>query len=404
MSRSVVIIGGGQAGFALANKLRQLDDSAEILIIGEEPHLPYQRPPLSKKFMTGEMEAETLSLRPARWYHDMRVRVLTQRCVTGIDVLAKTVSLDNNEALPYDKLVFATGSRPIKLPAAIGGDLGGVYYLRGIDDVDRIRNELVSGHRALVIGGGFIGLEAAAAFRKLGLNVCVVEMGDRILQRVVCTQTSDYFRELHIRNSVEIREKLRVARLVGHDGHVRRAEFENGDTMDVDFVLVGIGVTANDGLAKTAGIATENGILVNSFCQTSGTDVYAAGDCTRFQFRGQSIRLESVQNAIDQAECAAQNIAGASLEYLPKPYFWSDQYEAKLQIAGLSQRYDRVIGRPGSRQGSRSVWYFDAGEFVAVDAINEPRAFIVGKKILADGGSLSPEQISDEQFDLKLLL
>lgn len=404
MGQQVIIVGAGQAACSMAAKLRELDSTAKITIIGEEVHLPYQRPPLSKKYATGEMNFESLMLRPANWYEENNIECITGRRVVQIDDDAKTILLDDEKVFEFDRLALTTGSRPRELPAAIGGDLDGVYIVRGVDHVDDFASEMIEGRTALVIGGGYIGLEAAAVLKNKGLNVRVVEMAERILQRVACSATSDYFRALHQENGVQIDENLGLTRLIEKDGRVSGAEFSDGSTMALDFVLVGIGVVANQELADQAGIACYNGIVVNGFGQTSDVDIYAAGDCTSFKYKGQYIRLESVQNAIDQAECVAKNIAGEPTEYKPHPWFWSDQYDVKLQIAGLNLGYDKIVLRPGTREGSQSVWYFDNGQFISVDAMNDPRSFMVGKKLLEGGLPITSEQAADTDLELKTLM
>jgi len=346
----------------------------------------------------------SLILRPANWYENNNIQCITGRRVERIDAGAKSVLLDNGEMLKFDKLALTTGTRPRELPAVIGGNLGGVYIVRGIHHVDSFTPEMMEGRAALVIGGGYIGLEAAAVLKNKGLSVRVVEMAERILQRVACSATSDYFRELHQSHGVQIDEGLGINRLIEKNGRVIGAEFSDGSSMELDFVLVGIGVVANQELAEQAGIICKNGIVVNEYGQTSSPDIYAAGDCTSFEYKGQFIRLESVQNAIDQAECVAENIAGEAIEYLPYPWFWSDQYDVKLQIAGLNLGYDEVVLRPGTREGSRSIWYFDHGKFISVDAMNDPRSYMVGKRLLEGGLPITAEQAGDIDLELKSLL
>ncbi|MBL4600677.1 MAG: NAD(P)/FAD-dependent oxidoreductase [Rhizobiaceae bacterium] len=404
MGQQVIIVGAGQAACSMAAKLRELDSDAKITIIGEESHLPYQRPPLSKKYATGEMDLDSLMLRPADWYEVNDIQCITGLRVESIDTNAKSILLSDGKSLNYDKLALTTGSRPRALPASIGGELDGVYVVRGIDHVDSFASEMVEGRSALVIGGGYIGLEAAAVLARKGLKVRVVEMSDRILQRVACSATSDFFRALHSGHEVEISENLGLARLIEKDGRVCGAEFSDGSSGEYDFVLVGIGVLANSELAEEAGIACDNGITVNGFGQTSNSDIYAAGDCAKFEYKSQFIRLESVQNAIDQAECAAKNIAGVETDYHPHPWFWSDQYDVKLQIAGLNLGYDQVVLRPGAREGTQSIWYFDQGKFISVDAMNDPRSFMVGKRLLEKGLPITPEQAGDVDLELKTLM
>ena len=403
MAMKAVTIGAGQAAVAFAAKLRELDTNAEILMIGEEESLPYQRPPLSKKYMTGEMEAERLLLRPAEWYEDNRIECRTNTHVTGIDAEAKQI-LVGDDTIAFDKLLIATGATPRALPAAIGGELGNVFTLRSLADADRIAAQMKEGAKALVIGGGYIGLEAAAVFATCGLKVQVIEMADRILKRVASAETAAFVRSIHEDHGVHVLESTALGRLEGNGGQVSHAVLGDGSSIEADLVVVGIGVTPNDALARQAGLVCGNGIEVDECTRTSHPDIHAAGDVACFEFRGQRCRLESVQNAIDQAEHAAKVIAGSSEPYVPVPWFWSDQYDMKLQIAGLNAGYEKTVIRPGSHEGGQSVWYFTDDAFLAVDAINDPRAYMFGKKILEMGRTVTPEQAADADFDLKALI
>ncbi len=404
MGLNIVVLGAGQAAASFAAKMRELDPDCAITIVGEEPSLPYQRPPLSKKYMTGEMTADRLLLRPLEWYAQSGVTCHLSAEAVGVSPELKSVLLADGTALAYDRLVFATGSTPRRLPASVGGELDGVYVLRSLSDADRLGMEMKPGRRVLVIGGGYIGLEAAAVAAGLGLKVHVAEMASRILQRVAAPQTSDYFRALHQSHGVNIMENKSLERLAGENGRVVAAQFADGTRLEVDFVLVGIGVTPNDALAKAAGLEIANGISVDHSARTSDPHIYAAGDCASFEFRGQRIRLESVQNAIDQGEVAARAIAGETVSYAPVPWFWSDQYDVKLQIAGLNLGYDQTVLRPGPREGALSVWYFTRGNFIAVDSINDSRTYMFGKRILELGRNLTPLEAQDPAFDLKALI
>ena len=403
MAIKAVTIGAGQAAVAFAAKLRELDADAEILMIGGEESLPYQRPPLSKKYMTGEMEAERLLLRPAEWYADNRIECRTSTQVTRIDPATKKVHA-GGEAISFDKLLIATGAAPRALPAAIGGELDNVFTLRSLADADRIASLMQEGAKALVIGGGYIGLEAAAVFATRGLKVRVIEMADRILKRVASAETAGFVRSVHEAHGVDVLENTAIERLEGNGGAVSRAVLGDGSSIDADLVVVGIGVTPNDILAREAGLVCGNGIEVDEFTRTSHPDIHAAGDVACFEFHGGRTRLESVQNAIDQAEHAAKVIAGSSESYVPVPWFWSDQYDMKLQIAGLNAGFDNTVVRPGSHEGGQSVWYFAGETFLAVDAINDPRAYMFGKKILEMGRTVTPRQAADADFDLKALI
>ncbi|CAH0164393.1 Rhodocoxin reductase [Agrobacterium fabrum] len=404
MTERLVIVGAGQAAFALASKLRALKDERPITIIGSEDAYPYQRPPLSKKYLLGEMSFDRLMFRPEEWYAENNVDIRLSTWVEEIDRAAKTVRMQDGSTLSYDKLALATGAAPRLLPASIGGDLEGVLTVRDKRDADRLVDEMKPGRRLLVIGGGYIGLEAAAVARKLGLEVTLIEMADRILQRVAAKETADIMRGIHQAHGVSIREKTGLVRLVGMDGRVAAAELSDGSMLDVDFVIVGIGVTPNDRLARESGLDVGNGIVVDALTRTSDADIHAVGDCAMLPWRGQHVRLESVQNAVDQAEAAAAVLAGTEAAYEAKPWFWSDQYEVKLQIAGFNLGYDETMLRPGAREGSWSVWYFRDGRFVAVDAVNDAKAYVAGKKLLDTGVEPDRAILADAAADLKLLL
>jgi len=404
MSDPIIVVGAGQAAASFIAKLRQEGYQGNIVLIGDEQHLPYQRPPLSKKYLLGDMAAERLALRPQSWYEDNHIMLKTGVRVTHIDREANTVTLDDPEStsLSYSKLMITTGSTPFRLPAAIGGHLPGVYTLRSLSDIDQMATEFVPGRQLLIVGGGYIGLEAAAVAAGLGLTVTVVELAERILQRVASPATSDYFRTLHQHHGVTIMESTGLASLQESNGRVNKAILNDGSEIAVDFVITGIGVSPNTQLAADAGLAIENGIAVNLQSCTSDPNIYAAGDCASFDYQGQRIRLESVQNAVDQAENAALNLLSETLRpYQPTPWFWSDQYTVKLQIAGLNLGYTDTITRPGKREGSQSVWYYKDDQLLAVDAMNDPIAYTMARKILATGGSIPKSAVIDPTVNLK---
>ena len=398
----VVAIGAGQAGAALAARLRSGGHAGPITLIGEEPVLPYQRPPLSKGYLLGEMGADRLTLRSADFYaeHDIALRLGAP--VSAIDPKARTVTL-GTETIRYDDLVLTTGSVPRRLPAAIGGDLAGVYTVRTVADVDAERAEFSPGRRLVIVGGGYIGLEAAAVAAKLGLDVTVLEMAPRILQRVAAPETSDYFRALHTAHGVKILESTGLERLLGEAGHVTAARLTDGRELPADFVIAGIGILPATQLAEAAGLVIENGIRTNSHGRTSDPHIWAAGDCASFPWQGGRLRLESVQNAIDQADLVADNILGADKDYVPMPWFWSDQYDCKLQIAGLNTGYDRIVTR-GPDGAAVSFWYFKGDRLLAVDAMNDSRAYMVGKRLLETGRDVDAGAISNPATNLKSLL
>jgi 3-phenylpropionate/trans-cinnamate dioxygenase ferredoxin reductase subunit len=397
----IVVIGAGQAGSSLVVRLRNGGFDGEITLIGAEPVPPYQRPPLSKTYLTGEMALERLFLRPEAFYGEQGITLKLGHAVDAIDPAAKTVSVAG-EVIAYDQLVLTTGSDPRRLPAAIGGDLAGVHVVRTLADVDGMADDFRDGARALIVGGGYIGLEAASVAAKLGVKVTLVEMADRILQRVAAPETSDYFRALHRRHGVDIREGVGLERLLG-DGRVSGARLSDGSELALDFVIVGVGITPGQRLAEAAGLTLNNGIEVDAQGRTSDPSIWAAGDCASFPYKGGRIRLESVQNAIDQAECVADNLMGAQKDYVPQPWFWSDQYDVKLQIAGLNTGYDHIVTRRGEGD-TVSFWYYRGDRLLAVDAMNDPRNYMIGKRLIEAGKSPARDVIADPDTDMKALL
>lgn len=401
MSDPTIIIGAGQAAASFIAKLRTENYEGKIILIGDENQLPYQRPPLSKKYLLGQMVLPRLLLRPREWYDNNKVELRLGTRVEGINCNTKSITLDNSETLSYKHLMLATGSTPHWLPEKIGGRLKGIYTLRNLADVDQIKPEFSGGKKLLIIGGGYIGLEAAAIASSLNLEVTVIELATRILQRVAAPATSDYFRALHQQNGVAILENTGLSGFVERNGRVSAATLSNGSELAVDFVITGIGVTPNIQLARDAGLDIDNGIAVNLHSQTSDPNIYSAGDCASFVYQGQRIRLESVQNAVDQAENAAQHILGEAVKYQPIPWFWSDQYATKLQIAGLNLGYTDTVTRPGKREGSSSIWYYKGERFLAVDALNDPIAFTMGRKILGAGNNIPKAAAADPTVNLK---
>ena len=397
---SVVVVGAGQAGSSCVAKLRADGYEGQITLIGAELAPPYQRPPLSKNYLLGEMELERLYLRPKEYYSEHNIDLLLGRVVTAIDADAKTITVGEKE-MDYDDLVLTTGSEPRRLPAKIGGALDGVYTVRDLQDVDLMAPEFETGKRVLIIGGGYIGLEAAAVAAAKGLDVTLVEMADRILQRVACPETADFFRNLHQSHGVKILEGVGLESLNG-EARVSSATLSNGEEIEIDFAIVGVGISPAISLAEMAGVEIENGIKTDAHGRSSNPHIWAAGDCASFPCRGTRIRLESVPNAIDQAELVAQNIMGKSIDYVAKPWFWSDQYDVKLQIAGLSAGYDAIV--PRITGSTNSYWYFKGDELLAVDAMNAPRDYMVGKRLIEAGKSPTKEQLADLTLELKSLL
>lgn len=396
----VVVVGAGQAGAAAAARLRALGHQGPVVMIGEEPLPPYQRPPLSKRYLLGEIAPDRLFLRSEAFWTDHGVEMLLNQQVTAIDRVGREVRLGGGVVVPYDALVLATGSEPRQLPASIGGILSNVHTVRRVADIDRLAPQMIEGRRLLVVGGGYIGLELAAVARKIGLRVTVIEAAPRILGRVAAPQTANFIRGLHQANGVEFIEDVELERLTG-DSVVTGARLADGRKIAADVAVVGIGATPATALAQAAGLDVDNGILVDEYGRTSDPAIWAAGDCTLLPFRGRKTRLESVQNAIDQAEAVAANILGANAPYVPKPWFWSDQYDLKLQIAGLNLGHDSVVVRPAPNP---SHWYFAGEQLLAVDALGDARAYMIGKRLIEGGRTADPSVLVDPAADLKALL
>lgn len=405
MAESIVVVGAGQAASSLLVKLRTLGYQGRITLIGDEPHLPYQRPPLSKKYLAGEMPRDRLLLRQSAWYEKNLIDLHLASRVAAIDRAKRQVHLDTGAILAYDKLALTTGARPRRLPAMIGGDLPDVYLMRDLADADALKEVMIPGQRLLVIGGGYIGLEAAAEAAKKGLDVTLIEMAERILQRVACVATSDYFRALHQGHGVTIGENLGLARLeIGKDAALD-AVLSDGSTRPFDLAIVGIGIHPNSELVRDAGLGIElDAIAVDAFGQTSDPAIFAAGDCAAFRWQGQFIRLESVQNATDQAAVVAANMLGHRESYVPEPWFWSDQYDVKLQIAGLHHGYNDIVCRKGDKEGSQAHFYYAGDTCLAVDAMNDPTSYNVTKRLLAAGLPLPKAKAADSGIDLRSLL
>ena len=399
---TTIVIGAGQAGAEVVSKLRDQGHEDRLVLIGQENYLPYQRPPLSKKYMAGEMTLERLFLRPKEFYTEKNVELHIGKSALRIDPDQKIVEF-NDGNLDYDHLVLATGSTPRDLPPYIGGKVKNLFTMRDLNDANSIGAFMKSGMRLLIVGGGYIGLEAAATARKFGVDVTLVEIEERILKRVAAKETSDYIRSLHISNGVNIKEAVGLGKLEIADDKVLSASLTDGSDINVDFVIVGIGITPNTELAEGANLKINNGIFINDKCQTSVSNIYAAGDCTSFEYKDTLVRLESVGNAIDQATIVAQNIMKQNTNYIPKPWFWSDQYDLKLQIAGLNTGYDDVVVRKGKNK-QVSHWYFKGQSLLAVDALNDPRCYMIGKRLIEENKSPPKNQLRDENFNLKVLL
>jgi len=397
----VVLVGGGHAAAAFVNSVRRAGYGGRLTLVSDEPVPPYHRPPLSKKYLAESLAPAQILIRAEAWYQEQGTTLRLGKRVQRIERESRGIVLDDGERIGYDRLVLLTGARPRRLPADIGGSLQGVLAMRSLADADALAPHLVAGRRLLVVGGGYIGLEAAAVAAGKGLKVTLLEAAPRILQRVAAPATADFFRALHRSHGVEIREGATLRRLVGDGGRVRGAELADGSVIDADVVLVGIGVDPNVELAAGAGLAVDNGVCVDALCRTSDPAILAAGDCCSFDYRGQRIRLESVQNANDQAAAAAHTVAGQDKPYAALPWFWSDQYDTKLQIAGLNLGHDDAVVRPGKTERSLSVWYYRGEQLLAVDAINDAAAYVTAKKLLERGASVPKLSVRDTDAQFK---
>jgi len=396
-----VIAGAGHAAGQVVATLRQQQYAGSIVLIGDEQYLPYQRPPLSKKFLAGEMPAERLYFKPESFYDVPEIELRLQTTIGAIDRDARQVTLHGGDNISYDKLVLALGARVRELPVA-GGDLAGVHYVRNIADVQGIREDLEGSRHLVIVGAGYIGLEVAAVTRTLGLDVTVVEMADRVMSRVVSPEISDFYQIEHANQGVKLRLGTGVTALHGKR-RVKGVETDDGEIIPADLVVVGIGILPNTELASAAGLAVDDGIIVDDGCRTSDTNIYAVGDCTRHpnSIYGRSLRLESVHNALEQAKTAASNICGADNQYAQVPWFWSDQYDLKLQIAGLSQGYDDVVIRGNPAERSFSCVYLKDSRVIAVDAVNAPRDFMQSKTLIAEGSVFEADRLADPNESLK---
>ena len=395
----IVIVGAGQAGSQLAATLRAEGHGGPILLLGAEPEAPYQRPPLSKAYLLGELARERLHLRPERWYAEHGIELRTDAPATAISTEERTVTV-GGEAVSWDALALTTGAEPIRLPESCTAGLGGVHVLRSTADADALGPEIREGRRLLVVGGGYIGLEVAAVAVRRGMRVTLVELRTRILGRVAAEETSEWFRALHRERGVEVLEGIGLDRLLG-EGRASAARLTDGREIPVDAVIAGVGARPATALAEAAGIACADGVVVDELGRASAEGVWAAGDCASLPLEGRRVRLESVQNAIDGAEAVARNMLGAAAPYRPQPWFWSDQYDVKLQIAGLSAGHDGVAVRAAG--AGRSHWYYDGARLIAVDAMNAPRDYMVGKRLIEAGRSPEPAAV-EAAGDPKALL
>ena len=400
----MVVIGGGQGAGQAAASFRQAGYGGEVILLSEEPFLPYQRPPLSKQYLSGKLAIERVYIRAEKFYTDKNIDVRTNTSVESINPGAKTVVTRAGDVVAYEKLMIATGSRPRVLNVP-GNDLQGIHYLRTIKDADAIRaatfGDAARAQNIVIVGGGYIGLEVASVMVTAGLNVTVLEMEDRILQRVTTPAMSAFYHKLHTERGLNI---VTSARVSGFEGKSRVSKVLCGEvSMDAELVLIGIGIIPNIELAQEAGLDCDDGILVDDHCRTSGQNIYAIGDCTNHPnpILGRRLRLESVPNAMEQARTASANMLGQDKVYAAVPWFWSDQYEVKLQMAGFSADGATQIVRGDKSANKFAVFYLDGDKLVAVDAVNSPREFMICKQLY--GKSVDAEKLADADIDLKTL-
>jgi 3-phenylpropionate/trans-cinnamate dioxygenase ferredoxin reductase subunit len=400
----VVIVGAGHAGFQLAASLRQAGFGNRISLINDEAHLPYQRPPLSKAYLKGTAGPDSLMFRPAKFYADQNVELIADHAAS-IDRAARQLKLASGSSLDYGHLVLATGARNrlLDIPNA---NLPDVRYLRILDDSEDMRKRLASSQRVVVIGAGFIGLEFAATTRIKGIDVDVLELASRVMARAVTAEVSEYFQKQHNAAGIRIHLGVQATAIEAENGKVAAVSLSDGRHIPADLVVVGVGVLPNVELAGEAGLPVASGIIVNERLLTADPDISAIGDCALFESPrfGGSLRLESVQNATDQARCVAARLTGDDEPYDGLPWFWSDQGDDKLQMVGLTTGYDRVVLRGDPAQKAFSAFCYHADKLVGIESVNRAGEHMFGRRLLAAGRSITPEQAADQHFDLKKAL
>jgi 3-phenylpropionate/trans-cinnamate dioxygenase ferredoxin reductase subunit len=401
MPEKLIIVGAGQAATQAVQTLRAEGFDGPITLIGDEAYAPYQRPPLSKAYLLGSFARDRLFLKSDAFYSESGCELMLNTRVQAIHRAEKTVELSDGRRLPYDKLLLTTGTRVRKLRCP-GADLPGVHYLRDIADVDGLQTVFKSGARIAIVGGGYIGLEVAAVAAKRGLDVTVFEAMDRLMARAVTPTVSEFYAAEHEKAGVKLKLRTGVEAFEG-DGKVERIR-AGGQVYPADIVLVGIGVIPNDELATQAGLASQDGIVVDQSGMTGDPAIFAAGDCTRHIGReGTAIRLECVQNAIDQARHCAQAISGKSVHYSEVPWFWSDQYDLKLQMAGLARPTDQTVLRGDPATRKFAIFHLRDGVIAAVEAVNAAPEYLAGRKWIAEGARIAPEKLADSSIAVKQL-
>ena len=402
----IVVVGGGQAGGQAVDSLRREGFDGEILLVTAEHQPPYQRPPLSKDYLAGRTGLDRVLLRPESFYAESSVELLTGTRAASIDPGAHRVELESGRTLDYDRLLLATGSRVRRLDGMPGSDLDGVLYLRTVEDSDRIRAAMENAERAVIVGGGYIGLEVASVAVEAGRAVTVVETLPRLLARVATARLAGFYADLHRARGVDLRLGKSVSGFRGEGGTVRAVALADGSEIPADLVVVGIGIEPVTDLARAAGIDCDNGIAVDSGCRTSAPDVFAAGDCTSHPnaFFGRRVRLESVPNAMEQGRVAAATMLGEDRAYASEPWFWSDQHGVRLQMAGLSEGADQAVVRGKFGGDSFITFHLRDGVLIGVDAVNGVREFIFCRRLIAKRARPDPAALADPSVPVKTLL
>ena len=402
--KNLVIVGGGQSAAQCVLTLKRNDFKNKITLISEEKHIPYQRPPLSKEYLSDEVALERVYMKSKEFYDQNNVEIISSTKVIAIDRSKKSLTLSNTENLQYENLVLATGSRVRKLEVE-GSHLSNINYLRTIEEADQLKKYFKLGKKLVVIGAGYIGLEVAAAAIKKGLGVTVIEMADRVMNRTVDPIISKYFDSLHRSKGAEIILNAALERFEGRK-QVEKVICSNGKILEADGVVVGVGIMPNQEIAKSAGLTCNNGIVVDEYGRTEDPFIFACGDCTNHPnpSLNKNLRLESVHNALEQAKTVAFSLIGKPKKYDQVPWFWSDQYEEKLQIVGLSEDYDEIVTRGSMTERNFMLFYLKKGELIAINSVNNPKEFLISKKLVANKLKISSDVLCDQSTDLKNLL
>ena len=398
----IIAIGGGQASFSFISKLRSLGYQKPIILICGENHIPYQRPPLSKKFLIGELKKDRLFFKPQSFYDEQNIEIIKGQNVKKIDRHQNKITLNNEKVLKYKTLFLGLGSRSRLLPKNLSNGIPKLYYIREIGDISLITKEFSYKRKLIILGGGFIGLEVASVARNLGVDVTILESQERILKRTSAEIVANHIKSIHLLNGVSIKENTSIKKILKTRENSFNILTNKNELIYADFIIAGIGAQPNTEIACNAGLLIDNGIVVDETCRTSDPNIFAAGDCVSFPFNKDLIRLENVGNAIEQSETASENVLGKDIKYQPVPWFWSDQFDVKLQIAGLNNGFTRVFHRQSDNKNS--FWYYKDDQLISVDAINDPKSYMVGKKLLEMKKNPSPKDIVSNQINLKDIL